>query len=149
MAEELGFAGLVRVMEERLGPFGRPLTTVLIVVVVLGIFVWVGKLVHSEAVVPIVNAFDGGLPPQFGRFLAIYGIMFSVFLVASLVVNHLVTRRIRRFRKHIGDHMSEENAEHQFQSVWKAHPCTRLHRSSDEQRDEAPLHDSMLTLRNK
>lgn len=47
--------GLFKVMEERLGPLGRPITTLLVLAIVAGIFVWVGDLVYSKAILPLTT----------------------------------------------------------------------------------------------
>ncbi len=50
--EEL-LPGLVRVMEERLGRFGRPLTTVMVINLALGASSWGLKLFWDNAIYPI------------------------------------------------------------------------------------------------
>jgi len=45
--------GLVKIMEERLGRFGRPLTTILVVCIALGACAWGIKLFFDNAISPI------------------------------------------------------------------------------------------------
>ena len=56
MLEEWGFPGFVKVIEQRMGPFGRPMSTIFVLAVWLFVVIFVGKMVHKEIVQPVVNA---------------------------------------------------------------------------------------------
>ena len=126
--EEHFFPGLLKAMEERLGPFGRPLTTLLILAVVLGIFVFVGDLVYTKAVAPIVQAF-GEPPENLVREVLTRVVVYGVLMAASAALMVFITRRIIRramrvkadLEKHVEDHLSENNAEHHLMALDKAH----------------------------
>ena len=95
--EEWGFPGLVKVMEDRLGPIGRPLSTLLIVVVILGIFVWVGDLVNIKAVQPIANAFHvESVSVNLVEIVLIYGVGAIVWAAALTAVHVFVFARTNR-----------------------------------------------------
>ena len=52
--------GLVRVMEERLGPFGRPLTTLMILAAALGVIAWGVTQVIDKLILPVIRTLPVG-----------------------------------------------------------------------------------------
>ena len=50
--------GLVKVIEERLGKFGRPITTIVVICVALGTATWGIRLFWDNAVWPLVTLID-------------------------------------------------------------------------------------------
>ena len=47
-------------MEERLGPFGRPFTTLVVVMVGLWVIIWTGDFILNEAIIPVIQAVTTG-----------------------------------------------------------------------------------------
>ena len=127
--EEWGLPGLVRVMEERLGRFGRPLTTVFVIAVMLAVFVWAADLVHTKAVSPIAKTIaEGGLPDSIGAFLATHGEVLAVygfgmaiaaavyayltFFVVTYPTKRRLERQARDFREHKRMHDEDPTYRH-------------------------------------
>ena len=88
--------GLVTVMEERLGRFGRPFTTIMVVVVGLGITAWGGHMVWSKIVQPILNLSGVDTNPELlsaiGLFVTIASIMAAIILLITYVSEKIRSR---------------------------------------------------------
>ncbi len=97
--EEL-FPALVRMMEERFGRFGRPLTTILLIFVALGLASWGGSLFWDNALAPlakfIIEVSKGIIPEQWREILIRVG---TTILVTGVVFTILVTWLKRWFDK--------------------------------------------------
>lgn len=52
------FPGLLRAVEERLGPLGKPLTTVLVILGLLAAYAYLWSVIWDKAVEPIKNDID-------------------------------------------------------------------------------------------
>ena len=115
MSEEWGFPGLVKMTEERLGPCGRPLSTLLILAVSVAILVWAADLVYVKAIEPIITALGGeGLPANLGESLAVYGFGALLYLTAMWLVNRFVLWRGKRVLTQL--QLDRAAAEGQYQS---------------------------------
>lgn len=53
--------GLVKVMEERLGPLGKPLSTLLVLVITLAAIAWCVNFLWRTVIEPFIAEFDPGI----------------------------------------------------------------------------------------
>ena len=86
MGEEL-LPGLVKVIEERLGPLGRPFTTLMVILAGLGVMAWGCKEIYQAFVTPILDAVgvEPG-PDAVEQALAFVGLVGFIAIVLWLAV---------------------------------------------------------------
>ena len=106
MVEDL-LPGLVKVIEERLGPIGRPVTTFLVIVIVLAITAWGLNLFWEKAVEPVSTVVESTLESEgnpidkekFVSFLLGWAV-YAVVLIGLLVfANNVLGPRLFRKQK--------------------------------------------------
>ena len=97
--------GLVKVIEERFGPFGRPMATALIFLIWLGVVVFVADLVRTKAIQPIASAAIDGVLGKYGETILIFATGFVTWAVLYIRLRLVVARldfvRIRRPREEL------------------------------------------------
>ena len=86
MGEEL-IPGLVKVIEERLGPLGRPFTTVMVFLAGLGVMAWGCGMIYKVVIAPILPyvGIEPG-PDVVAQALAFVGIMGFIGLAIWVMV---------------------------------------------------------------
>ena len=114
--------GLFKVMEGRLGPLGRPITTLLVLAIVIGIFVWVGDLVYSKAILPLTTVV--GEPWPYIRGIVVgYGLGLILLLGAFAALDRWLSRRLKHKREelqeHIDTHVEEDLPMHEAIALYK------------------------------
>lgn len=96
--------GLVKVMEERLGRFGRPFTTLLVVAVGLAVLVWSMDLIYGKAIGPAIDLLGDGTPSSLLRAFVVFGSSLGGYAVGCLVVYLLIMLpRRKRLEKYESD----------------------------------------------
>ncbi len=110
--------GLVRVMEERLGPFGRPLSTMLVLVITAGVMTLGIDYIVRTAVMPTLSWL--GLPE--GTTIErvaplLFGIAIAVVGVAAMPLARRHERRKMLRRREAEDQQVAEMEEHFIQSI--------------------------------
>ena len=109
-------------MEERLGPLGRPITTLLVLAIVAGIFVWVGDLVYSKAILPLTTVV-GEPSPHIKSIAVSHGIFIILLLVTVAALDRWLSRRLKHKReelqKHIDSHVEEDLPAHEAIALYK------------------------------
>ena len=97
MGEDL-LPGLVRVIEERLGPFGRPLSTLVIISAALGVAAWGIHQVVDKIVRPVVRVLPDGAGDVFS-IEAVQSVGGIVAIVIGTLVAEYVYSKTRRKRE--------------------------------------------------
>lgn len=106
--------GLLKVMEERLGRFGRPVSTALVLLLFLGIGSWMIGLFWDNLVWPLVNFFRNfpatGFAPNWDIILAIVSGIGGVAALVGLggIVAQLFALRRERILRHQFAQLLEE-----------------------------------------
>ena len=95
MGEEL-LPGLVKVIEERLGPFGRPFTTLIVIAAGLGIIAWGAGTVYGKVVEPAIAFFGVRVDSELATGLVALGAMVAIFVLGILAVAYGIERIRRR-----------------------------------------------------
>ena len=88
--------GLVKVMEERFGRFGRPFTTLLVGAVGLAVLVWSTDLIYGKAIGPAIDLLGDGTPSILLRAFRVIGSALGGYVVGYLFVDLLVMRPRRK-----------------------------------------------------
>ncbi len=108
--------GLIKIMEERLGRFGRSITTAVVICVVLGIVAWALKLFWDNIVFPVylfIKATGEATSPEqflkeiatpFGVYVLICIMFYILFLI---VVNYTILRPFERRVDKVKGYVSE------------------------------------------
>ena len=120
--EEFLSAKLLEKVEERLGLLGRPLTTLAMLVAVLGVIAWGGDQIVQKAVQPIVALVSrlvvGDYSPNAYIIVGQYVGIIVLAAITLRVSGYLLKRQIRSkqesLARHIESHMQEDNCEHQM-----------------------------------
>ena len=108
--------GLVKLMEDRLGRAGRPVTTAFILLVVLGVSALMIDLIYTKVAKPVVSVFYvESVSVNLVEILMAYGIGAFMWIVVVLTVNRLVLVRAKRIieegwlelRKHQTEHLGD------------------------------------------
>lgn len=110
MGEEL-LPGLVKVIEERMGRFGRPFTTLIIVSAGTGIIAWAVSTVLNDVLVPIAKVLGGDIDPGLIELLqAVVGAVFIALFVVLAIGG--IVYLFRQFRdRSVNDKVRQLEAE--------------------------------------
>ena len=105
MNEEL-LPGLVRVIEERMGRFGRPFTTTIVVFAGMAIIAWAISVIFKTFVTPVLDALGSDFANTPAVIAALnWAALIGFFTVVGLLIiyfrNSNQTRRIQTKRERI------------------------------------------------
>ena len=114
------FVGLVRVVEERLGRFGKPVTTALVAMGVVVFLTWASKFIYSNALEPVYRAAISGSLTEIAK-VAMYFIAVLLGYALGWVMTDVIARRRRNQMKRLIDRLESLLEEHKDTSP----PSTR------------------------
>ena len=101
--------GLVKVMEERLGPFGRPFTTLVVVMVGLWVIIWTGDFILNEAIIPVIKAVTTGDPENLATARRIAAMIVGALVGLGLtwVIGIPIRRRNEKYRRDLSQYRKD------------------------------------------
>ena len=107
------FAGMIKMVEERLGPVGRPFTTVIVILCALGLGAWGLNLFVVNAIAPVasfVSKIIGEGTITLSDVRELVGIS-PAWIVSGFISTWVISRYISRATEKVMSEMEERSAE--------------------------------------